>query len=145
MVTRREESHSARIVRGGLFALALVMALFAVSVVPVTGADGDSDVNSERMGSGAGFLEPFGVAVEADGSLVVVDLGLDAVVRVDPISGNRTVFSDATTGSGPDFGSPVDIAVEADGTLVVTDCDLRAVVRVDPITGDRTIVSDTNH
>ena len=39
--------------------------------------------------------------VEADGSLVVVDFGLDAVVRVDQDSDDRTILSDATTGSGP--------------------------------------------
>lgn len=90
MTRKKEEGHSARILKSGLLALALVMVLFGVSVVPVTAADGDSDVNSESIGSGVGFEEPFGIAVEADGSIVVADNGLDAVVRVDPITGNRT-------------------------------------------------------
>ena len=77
--------------------------------------------------------------MEADGALVVTDRELRAVVRVDPVSGNRTIVSDATTGTGPPFVSPTGIAVEADGALVVTDSVL--VVRVDPTTGDRTIVS----
>jgi len=33
--------------------------------------------------------------------LVVADFGLDAVVRVDQVSGDRTILSDAGTGSGP--------------------------------------------
>ncbi len=54
------------------------------------------------IGSGPGFLSPFGIAVEADGSLVVVDSGLEeAVVRVDQVSGDRTIISDASIGSGP--------------------------------------------
>ena len=46
------------------------------------------------------------LAVEADGSLVVADAGLDAVVRVDPVTGDRTIVSDAATGSGSAFVSP---------------------------------------
>jgi len=54
------------------------------------------------IGSGPGFLSPFGIAVEADGSLVVVDSGLEeVVVRVDQVSGDRTIISDASIGSGP--------------------------------------------
>ncbi len=81
-----------------------------------------------QVGSGPGFESPSGLAVEADGSLVVVDDGLDAVVRVDPVSGDRMIISDASTGSGPGFVTPLGIAVEADGNLVVVDPDLDAVV-----------------
>ncbi len=54
--------------------------------------------NSNSIGNGPGFESPRGIAEEADGSLVVVDTGLDAVLRVDPISGDRVIVS--TTGSG---------------------------------------------
>ena len=91
------------------------------------------------IGSGPGFLSPFGITVEADGSLVVVDFGLDAVVRVDQVSGDRTIISDASIGSGPDFVAPVGIAVEDDGSLVVIDIELGAVVRVDQVSGDSTM------
>ena len=94
------------------------------------------------VGSGPDFGDPSDIAVEASGDLVVVDRDLDAVVRVDPVTGDRTIVSDAGTGAGPAFVSPGSIAVEASGDLVVTDPALRAVVRVDPVTGDRTIVSD---
>ena len=70
---------------------------------------------------------------------MVVDSGLDAVVRVDPTTGDRTIISGIDplgvydmVGSGPGFGSPGGIAVEADGSLVVVDGSLKAVVRVDP-------------
>ena len=47
------------------------------------------------------FLGPTGIVVEPSGTLVVVDSGLRAVVRVNPQTGARTIVSDATTGSGP--------------------------------------------
>ena len=46
-----------------------------------------------------GFRDPFDVTVEADGNLVVADRGLKAVVRVNPLSGDRTIVCDADTGS----------------------------------------------
>jgi len=42
---------------------------------------------------------PYGIVVETDGSLVVVDYGLGAVVRVNPITGDRAIVSDANAGS----------------------------------------------
>ena len=101
-------------------------------------------VGEEVRGSGPGFGSPFGIAVESDGSLVVVDPGLEALVRVDPVSGERTILSDDSTGPGPGFGSPRGIAVESDGSLVVVDDGLEALVRVDPVSGERTIVSDAS-
>jgi glucose/arabinose dehydrogenase len=135
-------------------ALVIAMLLFVVSVVPVSAAEhqvyegmtsnSDSNITSttESIGSGMYFKRPFGIAVEAYGQLVVTDLVLDAVVRVDPVSGNRSILSDNSTGSGPGFKTPRDIAVEADGSLAVVDKDLKAVVRVDPVNGNRTIVSE---
>jgi hypothetical protein len=71
---------------------------------------------------------------------VVTDFILEAVVRVDPVSGDRTILSDASIGSGPGFVAPRGIAVGADGNLVVIDSGLEAMVRVDPVSGDRTII-----
>ena len=91
----------------------------------ISGADyinnsGIGFVTGDSVGSGPGFIVPKSVAVEADGSLVVVDFGLRAVFRVNPVSGDRTIISDASIGSGPGLGFPEGIAVEADGSLVVT-------------------------
>ncbi len=113
-----------------------VLLILTLAIVACNGNGGDS----ESIGSGPGFVSPFGIAVEADGSLVVVDTGLDAVVRVDQVSGDRTIISDASIGSGPGFVTPRGIAVEADDSLVVVDYGLEAVVRVDQRSGDRTIL-----
>ena len=144
MVRRREEGYLARIVKNSLFALALVIVLFAVSVVPVTATDGDVNVNPDAIHNDPGFSSPFGIAVAPDGSLVVADYGLGVIVRVNPITGNRSIVSDASTGSGAGILLPYSIAVEADGSIVVADIGLEAILRVNPINGDRTILSDVS-
>ena len=63
------------------------------------------------------------------------------MVRVDPLSGARTIIADATIGSGPAFASLIDLAVEASGTMVVVDDILKAVLRVDAVSGDRAIIA----
>lgn len=101
---------------------------------------GDRKILSDTMtGIGPPFSAPQSIAVEAEGTLVIVDSGLIAVMRVHPETGDREIISDRDRGIGPDFIAPVAIAVEADGTLVVVD-GLNTLVRVDPVTGDRTII-----
>jgi len=98
-----------------------------------------------------GLLAPFGIAVEADGHLVVFDGTLKSVIRVDAHTGNLTLVSGQGVGGGPPFIRPAGIAVEADGQLIVMDSGglffghPAAVVRVDPHTGNRTMVSDATH
>ena len=53
---------------------------------------------AQGTGAGPTFTSPVGIAVEASGDLVVLDFGLDAVLRVDPVTGDRTIVSDAGTG-----------------------------------------------
>lgn len=55
-------------------------------------------LGEEARGSGPEFGNPVYITTEADGSVMVVDAGLKAVVRVNPVSGNRTIVSDADTG-----------------------------------------------
>jgi DNA-binding beta-propeller fold protein YncE len=68
-----------------------------VWVNPVTGertsvSGFDREANM-TIGKGPLFVNPDGIAVEADGSLIVVDTSLGAVVRVDPPTGDRTLIS----------------------------------------------------
>jgi len=65
-----------------------VLLVLTLAIVACNGNGGDSD----SIGSGPGFVTPRGIAVEADGSLVVVDSGLEAVVRVDQVSGDRMIL-----------------------------------------------------
>jgi streptogramin lyase len=89
----------------------------------------------------AALVLTFASTAWADIQLVVVDAGLDAILLVDPISGDRTVLSSSSVGSGTNFLLPRGIAQEANGDFVVCDADLDAIVRVDGTTGDRTIIS----
>jgi hypothetical protein len=45
------------------------------------------------FGAGPPFVAPFGIAVAADNTLMVADLLLSAVVKVDLQTGNRTIVS----------------------------------------------------
>jgi len=96
-----------------------------------------------QVGGGPPFNNPFAITLEANGNMVVADVGLHAIIRVDATTGDRTILSDATHGNGPNFGSPSGVAVEADGNILASDAN--RVIRVDPVTGDRTIISDATH
>lgn len=86
---------------------------------------------------------PGGITVASDSHIMVADAGLGAIVRVDPVNGDRSIVSDDARGTGPGLLSPSGI-VELNGKLVVTDTGLGAIVEVDPDTGNRSIVSDAS-
>jgi hypothetical protein len=51
---------------------------------------------------------PVSIAVEVSGDLAVIDAFLQAVVRVDPVTGDRTILSE---GPSPGFLSHESLAV----------------------------------
>jgi hypothetical protein len=64
---------------------------------------------------------PVGVAVEASGSILVIDED-GPLFRVDPVTGVRTILSDFDDATqGPTGDNPVGVAVEASGTILVID------------------------
>jgi hypothetical protein len=103
--------------------------------------------------------------VEASGQIRVADALQQAVLRVDPSSGARTLLVGAGGGCGFFMAQgiiasgfiPRGIALEADGQVLVTATQVRrfpmpgepfpvflgfnAIVRVDPVSGHRVIVS----
>jgi sugar lactone lactonase YvrE len=109
---------------------------------PATG----SLVEISRNGSqGKLFHRPYDMAVEADGDLVVADLGEPevkdgAVIRVNPYTGRQTLVS-----SGGLFFDPAGITVGPDGSLYVIDnlfgSNSGIVIRVDPHTGSQHLVA----
>jgi len=80
------------------------------------------------------------VATALDPGDIVVGQG-ETLLRIDPVTGDRSVLTGTGVGTGPALDLPVQIAFDVDGALIVADFDLQALVRVDPITGDRTIVA----
>jgi sugar lactone lactonase YvrE len=113
---------------------------------PATG----STVEISRNGpQGNLFRRPYDVAVEADGSLVVADMGVPdqkdgAVIRVDPFTGRQTLVSGQGVG-GDSFYDPAGIAVGPGGVLYVLDTlagsNSGAVIRVDPGTGAQQVIA----
>jgi len=87
------------------------------------------------VSSGGFFSNPFGIALTANGAILVADRGRRAVILVDPVTGLQSIFS-----SGGFFSAPNGIAVEANGDILVADDGL-GVIRLDRVTGDQTLVS----
>ncbi|CAN0381865.1 unnamed protein product, partial [Ectocarpus sp. 4 AP-2014] len=55
------------------------------------------------------------------GEIVVADFGRDAIFRIDPITGNRTLMSGLGVGSGPSLLQPRGVAISVEGLVYVTD------------------------
>ena len=79
---------------------------------------------------------------------VVTDPLLDAVIRVDAATGNRTIISGdpagENVGTGADLTSPRAISVAPDGRIVLLDYfefTTPSIIGIDPITGDRSFIS----
>jgi sugar lactone lactonase YvrE len=112
-----------------------------IRVDPVTGAQ-------TTVSSGGLFSDPIGIAVEADGNILVADrfagLGtppffFGGLIRVDPATGAQTTLSSLAN----DLTNPTAVAVEADGNIIAdTASGLR---RVDPVTGAASFLSVVGH
>ena len=98
-------------------------------------------------------VEPYGVAVDASGSILVTDpfagtSGRGPLFRVNPTTGNRTVLSDFGNSAQGTLGfDPYGVVVDASGNILVIDLDAGtngrgALFRVNPSTGSRTVISD---
>jgi DNA-binding beta-propeller fold protein YncE len=69
-------------------------------------------------GAGPRFADPFGVAFDHEGRLLVADSRLDALLRVDLLTGDRTLLSgcadpscQSARGDGPRLAQPLDLVV----------------------------------
>ena len=75
------------------------------------------------------FSSPYGIALEADGSIIVADAGNDAIRRISPDGDVRTVTGGNGRGDrdGPrdaaQFSRPRGIVVDAEGVIYVADTD----------------------
>ena len=95
-----------------------------------------------------GFVSPKGVAIDANGNIYVSDIGTssgDATIsRVNPTTGQVTVFSGNGIGSGPGLDRPFQIAFNSSGQLYAADAQAALanteVIKFDAA-GNRTVVS----
>jgi hypothetical protein len=86
--------------------------------------------------SSVGFFNtPLGIAVESAGTLLVTDLTSNAIIRVDPTTGNQTVVS-----SGGLLNGPVGIVIRG-ATIYVNSQNDGTTVRVDVVTGAQEVVA----
>ena len=73
-----------------------------------------------EIGGAAGLYGPRGLALAADGSLVIADTGSNRVVIISREDEVRRVFG--TQGRGPgQFDQPIDVAVSPEGDILVAD------------------------
>ena len=76
----------------------------------------------EPRGAGAALREPFRLAVGSDGALLVADRAGGRIVRVDPVTGRRTLLAGG-------LDQPIALAHDGAGRLHVADS--RGISRVD--------------
>ncbi len=117
-------------------------------------------INGNRMlvskfnvrGTGPEIALPRGIALDSSNNIYVANTSpVVAIIKIDPVTGNRTTVSSSTAGvgTGPNFFTPSGIAIRSDGKLIVSDtggtngnAGADAIFIVDPATGNRTILSD---
>ena len=130
-----------------------------IRVDPTTGdrtvlSDANTDVPDDPdtpdvEEAGPNWVVPQGIAVEDDGRLAVTDSGRISVLRVDPTTGQREVFSGSNPLGGRVFVRPNGVAAYPasagieDGDLVVADSGIPGVVNIEQ-NGRRTVISDTS-
>src|SRR5262249_44443058 len=90
-------------------------ALVAGTGVEGGGGDGGPAPNAQ-------FSVPHGLAVAADGALLVSDAGNDRVRRIDPVTGVVTAFAQ--------IGTPHGLDVASDGTVYVVDSKANRIVHL---------------
>ena len=100
----------------------------------------------EQVTINGSLVDPMGVAVAADGTLIVVDANAFAgsnggIIRVNPSTGAQSTVS-----SGGSFKDPTGVAIAANGDIFVADTEALAgsdggIIRVNPSTGAQSTVS----
>lgn len=130
----------------GMIIAADILANQILRIDPLTG--NRTIVSGDSLGSGPMFTAPFDVIRAPDGAILVADgsvlsLGDSSkILRVDPITGDRTMVSGEGVGTGSEsFRTASDMVLESTTTVLVTDGLTNVLFRVDLLTGDRTIVS----
>jgi sugar lactone lactonase YvrE len=106
------------------------------SVSLLAGSPGHAG-SADGTGTAARFNAPQGIAIDADGSLILADTGNDTIRRITPAGAVTTIAGKAgIAGSGGItiddalFNHPTGVAVDATGLIYVTDTDNYTVRKI---------------
>src|SRR5437867_10335450 len=87
-----------------------------------------------KVASGGKLERPFGIALDANGDILVSDTGAQAIIRINALTGAQTVVAD-----GAKLGFPLGIAVDSRGHILVANGE--AILRLNPVAGQPIMVS----
>jgi Ca2+-binding RTX toxin-like protein len=118
-----------------------------IAVDPDTGAE--RPVSNNPISAQDLFKDPTGIAIDAEGTLIVADPeafgGTGGLIRVDPETGQQFPLSSNASSVLGQFVDPEGVAITRSGWLYVVDANAGggggAVIGVDPQTGQQTLVS----
>ena len=105
-----------------------------------------SSSNSDTLtGTGQRLSSVYSISIDLVNNQLYI-LNLNALIRVDLTTGDRTVVSNASIGSGTAFTKAPSLTIDLDSKIAwFVDYGINAVFQVDLITGDRTILSDVTY
>jgi len=123
------------------------------SLIHIDPNTGEQELISDNCISKEGnFVEPEEVVILSNGDLMILDKksGCDdqgALIKVNPISGQQTIFSDNCISVDDLFDSPEDFTIDSEGNFLVVDkksgCNSEGVLfKVDGKTGSQYAISD---
>lgn len=97
----------------------------------------DPETGFQTVISSRGLLvDPFGITIALDGTILVADPGANAVISIDPDTGAQSIFA-----SGGGLIKPISLAVDGNGDIVVTVAVTRSVLKINSSTREQTVVS----
>jgi len=95
-----------------------------------------STATGERtiVASGGKLAQPFGIALDANGDILVSDTGAQAIIRINSLTGSQSVVA-----AGAKLGFPFGIAIDLSGDILVANGE--AILRLNPMAGQPITIS----
>lgn len=124
--------------QGGMLYL-LDEALGVLRIDPLTGDR--VLVSGVSVGEGVAFVAPRAMAIR-DTEIVVADIGLDALIRVDLSTGDRQQVFAGRVDDDPIILSPKDIAFSSSQALLIADDSWRAIFSIDLVQGTVAVIAN---